>query len=55
MVTARPGLEAALAEATRRVQDDLTDESFAEQQRLRQAKQEFHERLVELTQIDDVV
>ncbi|QJB68179.1 DNA primase [Parasphingorhabdus halotolerans] len=55
VVTARPGLEAALAEATRRVQDDLTDESFAEQQRLRQAKQEFHERLVELTQIDDVV
>lgn len=55
VVTARPGLEAALAEATRRVQDDLTEESFAEQQRLRKAKQEFHERLVELTQIDDVV
>ncbi len=54
VVTARPGLEAALAEATRRVQDDLTEESYAEQQRLRQAKQEFHERLVELTQIDDV-
>ncbi|WP_417621616.1 DNA primase [Parasphingorhabdus sp.] len=53
VVTARPGLEAALAEATRRVQDDLTEESYAEQQRLRQAKQLFHERLVELTQIDD--
>lgn len=54
VITARPGLEAALAEATRRVQDNLDDESYAEQQRLRQAKQEFHERLVELTQIDDV-
>lgn len=55
VITARPGLEAALAEATRRVQDHLDEESYAEQQRLRQAKQEFHERLVELTQIDDVV
>ncbi len=55
VVTARPGLEAALAEATRRVQDDLTEESYAEQQRLREAKQLFHERLVELTQIDDTV
>lgn len=54
VITARPGLEAALAEATRRVQDNLDEDSFAEQQRLRQAKQEFHERLVELTQIDDV-
>jgi len=54
VVTARPGLEAALAEATRRVQDDLTEESYAEQQRLREAKQEFHERLVELTQLDDI-
>jgi len=55
VVTARPGLEAALAEATRRVQDDLTEESFAEQQRLRKAKQDFNQRLVDLTQIDDVV
>ncbi|GAA0481673.1 DNA primase [Parasphingorhabdus litoris] len=55
VITARPGLEAALAEATRRVQDNLDEESYAEQQRLRQAKQEFHERLVELTQIDDIV
>ena len=55
VVTARPGLEAALAEATRRVQDDLTEESYAEQQRLRKAKQLFHERLVDLTQIDDTV
>ncbi|VWX56846.1 DNA primase [Sphingorhabdus sp. 109] len=55
VVTARPGLEAALAEATRRVQDDLTEESYAEQQRLRKAKQLFHERLVELTQIDDTI
>lgn len=53
VVTARPGLEAALAEATRRVQDDLTDESFAEQQRLLKAKQEFSDRLVEMTQVDD--
>ncbi|MEP3224497.1 MAG: DNA primase [Parasphingorhabdus sp.] len=54
VITARPGLEAALAEATRRVQDNLDEESYAEQQRLRQAKQDFHERLVELTQIDDI-
>ncbi|MEH6756590.1 MAG: DNA primase [Parasphingorhabdus sp.] len=54
VITARPGLEAALAEATRRVQDNLDEESYAEQQRLRQVKQDFHERLVELTQIDDV-
>jgi len=53
VVTARPGLEAALAEATRQVQDDLTDESFAEQQRLLKAKQEFNDRLVEMTQVDD--
>ncbi|QTD56164.1 DNA primase [Parasphingorhabdus cellanae] len=55
VITARPGLEAALAEATRRVQDNLDEESYAEQQRLRQAKQEFHERLVEITQVDDIV
>ncbi|WP_422343867.1 DNA primase [Parasphingorhabdus sp.] len=55
VITARPGLEAALAEATRRVQDNLDEDSYAEQQRLRQAKQEFHERLVELTQVDDIV
>jgi DNA primase len=55
VVTARPGLEAALAEATRRYMDELTEESHAEQQRLRKAKQLFHERLVELTQIDDTV
>ncbi len=55
VITARPGLEAALAEATRRVQDNLDEESYAEQQRLRKAKQEFHERLVELTQVDDIV
>ncbi|MEM8918839.1 MAG: DNA primase [Pseudomonadota bacterium] len=54
VITARPGLEAALAEATRRVQDNLDEESYAEQQRLRQAKQAFHDRLMELTQIDDV-
>ncbi len=55
VITARPGLEAALAEATRRVQDNLDEDSYAEQQRLRKAKQEFHERLVELTQVDDIV
>ena len=54
VVTARPGLEAALAEATRRVQDDLTEESYAEQQRLREGKKEFHERLVELKQHNDI-
>jgi DNA primase len=37
------------------VQDNLDEDSYAEQQRLRQAKQEFHERLVELTQVDDIV
>ncbi|CAL6309446.1 unnamed protein product [Bathycoccus prasinos] len=54
VVTARPGQQLS-QKATRRVQDDLTEESYAEQQRLREAKQLFHERLVELTQIDDAI
>lgn len=53
VVTARPGLEAALAQATQRAQNNLDEASFAEQQRLIVAKNEFGRKLVELTQLDD--
>jgi len=54
-VTAKPALEKALAEATRRVQSEMDEESFAEQQRLRKAKQNFEDRLSELSQPDDMI
>lgn len=50
-----PELEMALAEATRRARDDLTDESFAEQQRVHRLKMDHDSRLVELTQSEDIV
>ncbi len=46
-------LISADARILRQVQDNLTDESFAEQQRLLKAKRDFNDRLVELTQVDD--
>ena len=48
LMTARPALEAALAEATRRFENELDDTYFAEQQRLRTRKTEFDRRLSEL-------
>src|SRR5690606_40195668 len=41
VITARPGLEAALAETTRRVQDHLDGASCAAPQRFRQARKGF--------------
>ncbi len=46
----RPALEAALAKATQRAADDLTEENYAEQQRLRQEKEAFDRRVAELVQ-----
>ncbi|WP_313808679.1 DNA primase [Sphingobium sp.] len=50
-----PELEAALAEATRRARDDLNEETFAEQQRVRQLKLDHDRRLAELAQSEDIV
>ncbi|WP_164114467.1 DNA primase [Sphingorhabdus sp. Alg239-R122] len=48
VMTARPALEEALAEATRRFENELDEKYFAEQQRLRTRKTEFDRRLAEL-------
>lgn len=50
-----PELEAALAEATRRARDDLNEDTFAEQQRVRQLKLDHDSRLAELAQSEDIV
>ena len=46
----RPALEDALESATRRASEDLTEENYAEQQRLRGEKEKFDRRLSELLQ-----
>ncbi len=48
----RPLLEEALERATLRVSAELTDENYAEQQRLRSEKEAFDRRIYELTQRD---
>ncbi len=45
LLVERPALEAALLTATRRLELDLTDEAYAEQQRLLKRKLEFDARL----------
>ncbi|UXC91605.1 DNA primase [Sphingobium sp. RSMS] len=50
-----PELEAALAEATRRARDDLNEDSFAEQQRVRKLKLDHDRRLAELAQSEDII
>lgn len=45
LLVERPAIEAALAEATRRFETELSDEAFAEQQRLRERKLAFEARL----------
>lgn len=45
LLVERPAIEAALAEATRRFENELSDEAFAEQQRLRERKLAFEVRL----------
>ncbi|MGL5839458.1 MAG: DNA primase [Sphingorhabdus sp.] len=51
----RPELEAALQKATELASNDLTEANFAEQQRLRQEKQDFDARLAALLQRDDAL
>ncbi len=46
----RPMLEEALERATLRVSAELTEENYAEQQRLRSEKEDFDRRIYELTQ-----
>lgn len=50
----RPQLEAALRQATEAASSDLTEESYALQQRLRAEKEEFDRRLAALFQRDDI-
>lgn len=51
----RPALEAALQRATELASIDLNEANFAEQQRLRQEKQEFDMRLAALLQREDLL
>ena len=51
----RPELEAALQRATELASTDLTEANYAEQQRLRQEKQEFDTRLAALLQREDLL
>jgi DNA primase len=46
----RPLLEEALERATLRVSEELTEDNYAEQQRLRSEKEDFDRRIYELTQ-----
>jgi DNA primase len=48
----RPALEAALERATMLASSELTEENYAEQQRLRQEKEEFDRRVSQLFQRD---
>ncbi|HXG81791.1 MAG TPA: DNA primase, partial [Sphingomicrobium sp.] len=47
-VIARSEIEAALAEATRRLEQDFSDMAFAEQQRLIAARKSYNDRLASL-------
>lgn len=51
----RPELEAALQRATELASTDLNEANYAEQQRLRQEKQDFDARLAALLQRDDAI
>ncbi|MEJ7935656.1 DNA primase [Sphingobium sp. AN558] len=55
VMTQGPELETALAEATKRARDDLTEETFAEQQRVHRLKMDHDNRLAELVQSEDIV
>lgn len=50
----RPALEAALERATMLASTELTEENFAEQQRLRREKEDFDRRVAQLFQRDSV-
>ena len=51
----RPALLESLALATRAAEADLTDETYAEQQRLRSEKEDYDKRLSEMLQSPDIV
>jgi DNA primase len=51
----RPELEAALQRATELASTDLNEANYAEQQRLRQEKQDFDARLAALLQREDAI
>src|SRR3546814_1899698 len=55
VMVAGPEIENALAEATRRMSETFDEESFAQQQRLRELKAEHDQRLADLMQPDDVM
>ncbi|WP_336970336.1 DNA primase [Sphingobium aromaticiconvertens] len=55
VMAAGPEIEAALADATRRAMDDLSEETFAEQQRVQRLKTDHDRRLAELAQPEDIV
>lgn len=55
VMAAGPEIEAALADATRRAMDDLSEETFAEQQRVQRLKADHDRRLAELAQPEDIV
>jgi DNA primase len=46
----RPKLDEALAIATNKASSDITDENFAEQQRLRREKEDFDRQIAALVQ-----
>jgi DNA primase len=48
LLVERPALERALAEATARLERDLSDDAYEEQQRLLKRKLEFEQRLVQM-------
>ncbi|MCI4589985.1 DNA primase [Sphingobium sp. BYY-5] len=50
-----PELETALVEATRRFENDFSEENFAEQQRIRALKADHDRRLAELAQSEDSI
>jgi len=50
-----PELEAALAQATRRFESEVSEENFAEQQRMRALKADHDRRLAELAQSEDII
>ncbi len=50
----RPAIEAALERATRAAETNLTDDSYAEQQRLRAVREAFDRRLADLMQDEEL-
>ena len=55
LLVQRPALEAALADATARLDEEWSNEAFAEQQRLRERKLEFDKRLGQVATKREVV